>query len=452
MTSLLKKFGNLFGDIREGEGKAVAILGFNIFTAMVCYYIIKTVREPLVLTTGGAELKTYASGVQAALLMLAVPAYGWLTSRLPRKKAIPALLLFFLACIEVFFVLGLAETPMLGFAFYVWVGIFSLVVIAQFWSFANDVFDTDRGERLFPVIAVGMTAGSWVGSVVAAALFATGLSPFIIMQVAAGLLLVHLFLYRVSESSVAFTAEDKTNKDSAAKDSAAKDKTDGDVSDDALERSNGFALIFKNSYLILIAALMLTLNLVNTLGEYILADLAKEAAVAAYDGTGDKDAFVGKHIGTFYGTFFSFVNAVGVFLQAFVASRIVKWFGIRGVLFALPCVALGTYAFAAAGVGLAVFRWAKTAENATDYSIMNTAKAMLWLPTRREEKYNAKQAVDTFFVRAGDVVAALVVYFWVEQMDLGPSDVGIINLGVIAFWLVLTFFLARRYRALKKQG
>ncbi len=436
MRALLHKFGNLFGDMRKGEGKVVAILTANIFVAMVCYYIIKTVREPLILTTGGAELKTYASGVQAALLMLAVPAYSWLTSRLPRQKSIPTLLIFFLVCIEAFFALGLAETPMLGFAFYVWVGIFSLVVIAQFWSFANDVFDTDRGERLFPIVAIGMTGGSWVGSVVAAALFDSGLGPFIILQVSAALLVVHTLLYWLSEKTIDFdehSAEDEAKED------------------EALDKANGFALIFKNSYLILIAVLMLLLNLVNTLGEYVLADLAKQAAEAAYDGSGDKEAFVGKHIGTFYGTFFSFVNAAGVFLQAFVASRIVKWFGIRGVLFALPLVSLGTYAFAAAGVGLAVFRWAKTAENSTDYSIMNTAKAMLWLPTTREEKYNAKQAVDTFFVRAGDVAAALVVYFIIERFSMESYDVGKINIGIIALWLVLTFFLARRYIQLKKE-
>lgn len=440
MGALLKKFGNLFGDIREGEGKVVAILGFNIFTAMVCYYIIKTVREPLILTTGGANLKTYAAGVQAAILMGFVPAYGWLTSRFARQKAIPILLVFFLICIEIFFALGLVEVPMLGFAFFVWVGIFSLVLIAQFWSFANDVFDTNTGERLFPVIAIGMTAGSWLGSVVAAALFATGMSPFIILQVAAAVLLVHLFFYRLSETSVANIQGE-----------IASDSPEKDGKDELLENHNGFSLVFKNRYILMIAALMLLLNLVNTLGENILSRMVKEAAEAAYSGSGDRDAFVDKQIGTFYGTFFSFVNAAGVFLQAFVASRVVKWFGIRGVLFALPLVSLGTYAFAAAGVGLAVFRWAKTAENATDYSIMNTAKAMLWLPTTREEKYNAKQAVDTFFVRAGDVVAALVVFFWVERLSLDNKHIGLINLAVIAAWLVLTFFLAMRYRKLKEE-
>ena len=80
------------------------------------------------------------------------------------------------------------------------------------------------------------------------------------------------------------------------------------------------------------------------------------------------------------------MNVLALMLQAFVASRLVKYQGLRGVLLALPLIALGGYSIIAAGAGFALVRWIKTAENATDYSIMNTARQLLWLPTstRRE--------------------------------------------------------------------
>ena len=93
--------------------------------------------------------------------------------------------------------------------------------------------------------------------------------------------------------------------------------------------------------------------------------------------------------------------------------------GLRGALLALPLIALGGYAIIAAGVGFAVVRWIKTVENATDYSIMNTARQLLWLPTTREEKYKAKQAIDTFFVRGGDLLSAAVVYCRDEHRAVG---------------------------------
>ena len=96
------------------------------------------------------------------------------------------------------------------------------------------------------------------------------------------------------------------------------------------------------------------------------------------------------------------VNILTVILQALLVSRIVKYLGLAGALLALPIVALGSYSTVLAGATLVVLRLAKTVENATDYSIMNTARQMLWLPTSREEKYKAKQAADTFVVRVGD--------------------------------------------------
>ena len=102
------------------------------------------------------------------------------------------------------------------------------------------------------------------------------------------------------------------------------------------------------------------------------------------------------YIGAFYGNYFFWVN-VAARAAGFVATRLIKSFGLAGVLLALPLVAVGAYGIIALGATIAIVRWAKTAENATDYSVMNTAKQLLWLPTSREEKYKAKQAVDGFF-------------------------------------------------------
>jgi AAA family ATP:ADP antiporter len=150
------------------------------------------------------------------------------------------------------------------------------------------------------------------------------------------------------------------------------------------------------------------LNVVNTTGEYILSHLVVEhaSALAAADASFDKNAY----IGAYYGSYFLWVNAIALAVQMFIASRLVKYFGLAGVLYALPVIALGSYGFVAVGATLGIVRWAKTAENSTDYSVMNTAKQLLWLPTSRDEKYKAKQAVDSFFVRLGDLAAALVVF------------------------------------------
>lgn len=97
-------------------------------------------------------------------------------------------------------------------------------------------------------------------------------------------------------------------------------------------------------------------------------------------------------------------------------------------------------------------RAAKTAENSTDYSVMNTAKQLLWLPTTREEKYKAKQAVDSFFVRLGDLVAAFVVFAGTTWVALDASGFAIVNLCLVTVWLALALALVRRNRVLAAEA
>ena len=182
-------------------------MGFNIFLVLVAYYVIKTVREPLILTTGGAELKAYAAAAQALVLMVAVPVYSYFDTHTETRKLVFGLTIFFIVCIEGFFLAYRAQVPMLGFAFFVWVGIFNVAIVAQFWSFGNDIYSLPAGERLFPLIAVGATVGAPVGAWIAGRLFERGLSPGALMQLSAALLVVHILIYRLIHVSSRWRAE-----------------------------------------------------------------------------------------------------------------------------------------------------------------------------------------------------------------------------------------------------
>ncbi len=212
---------------------------------------------------------------------------------------------------------------------------------------------------------------------------------------------------------------------------------------------NGFTLVFASPYIRLVALLLVLLNVVNTIGEFILSHMVtvRAEALVAADPAFDKGAF----IGAFYGDYFFWVNVAALVMQAFVASRLVKLFGLAGVLFALPLIALGSYGTIALGATLSIVRWAKTAENSADYSVMNTAKQLLWLPTSREEKYKAKQAVDAFFYRLGDLAAAFVVFVGTSWLAMGSRGFAIANLLFVIAWLVLAARIVRENRRLSAQ-
>jgi AAA family ATP:ADP antiporter len=426
--SALDRALRVFSDVHAGEGVTVLLMFVTLLSLLLGYYVIKTVRDTLILTMGGAEVKAYSAAGQAVVLMGFVPLYSWFATRVSRVKLIVGVMVFFLVTLELFVLALAARMPYVSVAFYIWVGIFNIATVAQFWSFANDLYRRADGERLFPAIAIGATAGSPLGAWLAQQLFEAGVRPVAMLQLSAAALLVHLALYAVVQ---------RRESHRPAQAAAAQER---------IPRGEGFSLVLQNPYLRLVALLMIVLNVVNTTGNFILDTAIAGAAQQAMqdDPTVSEQSFVGAA----YGQFYFWQNVLAVLVQAFLVSRIVKYLGLRGVLLASPLVAFGAYGLVAAGAGFAAIRWAKTAENAADYSVMNTGRQMLWLPTRREEKYKAKQAVDTFFVRTGDVLAAGLIFVGGAWLGLGSAGFAVANLVLIAVWLALVALIVRHHRTL----
>jgi ATP:ADP antiporter, AAA family len=417
---------SLFTEVREGEGALALLMLVNIFLLLVCYSVIKTVREPLILLGGGAELRSYAAAGQAIVLIAFVPVYSWLASRVDRTKLLVGVTLFFVACIELFAVAVTQRIPYVGVAFFIWVGIFNISLVAQFWSFANDIYSKDAADRLFPVIVIGMTAGAPLGSFVAGRLFGLGIAPQTILQIAAALLVPSIAFY--------LWMHRRDRRSTAAREPMSS-------------LHGGFTLVLGNKYLRLVALLVVLLNVVNTTGEYLVARMLTNhvGQLALADPTFNKQAF----IGAFSGSYQFWVNVVALLLQAFFTSRLLKHRGLAGVLLALPLIALGGYAIIAAGVGFSAVRLIKTAENATDYSVMNTARQLLWVPTSRDEKYKAKQAIDTFFVRVGDVISAGVVLLGTQRLHLNVQQFAVANIALTILWLGVALLILRPERMLR---
>lgn len=429
MSRALDRVLSIFSRVRPGEGAAVVVLLLDLFLILTAYYLLKVVREPLILMGGGAEVKSYASAGQAALLVLIVPVYGILASRVSRMTLIDAVMALFAASFVAFAALldaGIA----IGVPFFLWLGIFNMLVIAQFWSLANELFSPAQGKRLFPLIAFGGTIGAIAGAKIAEQLIgATSIAAIILL--AGGILVTCIALTSLG-ASVARRAphgEDET---------APKDE---DLQEHPLAKRGGFAMVFSQRYLGAIAALIVLYNVVNTLGEYILGSVVTEQAKAAAGGDADRAKQI---IGEFYGSFFTWVNIVAALAQALLVSRIVQYLGVRVALVMVPMIAFGSYALLAAAPLLAWIRVAKIAENGLDYSLHNTVRQMLWLPTTPEAKYKAKAAVDTFFVRAGDVLAAGLVAGG-TALALSARGFAFTNLVIVLAWIVLALLVGRMY-------
>ena len=154
-------------------------------------------------------------------------------------------------------------------------------------------------------------------------------------------------------------------------------------------------------------------------------------------------------IANFYAGFLTWMNLLGMALQLFVVGRLVKYGGIKAGLLWLPVIALGTYALVFFLPVIRYIRIGKTFENASDYSVNKTTLQMLFLPTSRDIKYKAKQVVDSFFQRIGDVFSASLVFLGTVIFSFGPRGFAALNLGFIVAWLGLVLLIVREHRAIE---
>lgn len=423
--------------MHPGEAITALLMTLNVFLMLSAYYVIKPVREALILAmASGAEYKAYMSGAIAGLLFLIVPAYDRLVDSLPRIKLVINVTLAFAFMLLLFY--AGTQVPSLrdnlGLVFYAWVGVFSVMVVAQFWAFANDLYAKEQGDRLFPMVAIGASVGAAVGSK-AANLLIKGLGVPSMLLVAAGLLLGCAGLYWLVEQREKADLPPDSRRDEQPS---------------SKSKRGGFRLVLSHRYLLLIALFALVYNWVNSNGEYMLSKLIKADAAAAVARGQITAKQLGDTIGAAYADFFFYVNVAGVLLQTFVVSRLVKWLGLSKAFLFLPALAVANAAVVAFLPIVWLVKLGKTAENATDYSLNNTLRQMLWLVTSPDMKYKAKQVVDTFCVRIGDVCSALAVYLTVDVLQFSVQRFAWVSLALGGVWIFLAIAIGKLHRDLEQ--
>jgi AAA family ATP:ADP antiporter len=428
--SWLERFLSLFSDVRGGEGASALLLAFNVFLILAASYLIRNARTVLILTEGqplgltGSQAQAVLSGFMAILLIFVIPLYGWLASRVRRVLLITITTLFFALNLVLFAALGAAGTP-LSAPFFIWAGIFNVFMLAMFWGFANDIYTDSQGRRLFPMIGVGASVGALVGAESIRPLVTyLQFTPYTVMLAAAGVIIVALGVtYVVNQRETA--------------------RADGHAAmsnEEPLGKEGGFALVIKDRYLTWIFILMILVNIVNSTGNYLLYTLLESYSDTIADATARRE-----YVSLFQGSFDALVSRVTLVVQLFVTSRLIRHLGVRGSLFILPLIALVNYSIIAVAPILAIIRIGKVLENSGDYSIQNTVRQALFLPTSREAKYKAKAAIDTFGQRTGDVLAAVVVIVG-GLLGFALMTFAIINVALTGAWLLVARNIAREHK------
>ncbi len=439
-----ERFLSLVTPVAPGEGRTAFLFFLHGFLLLASYQVVKALREAFMLTKFSAETRAYAVALMALILMLVVPLYGRLRHHLHGAQLLRAVTVFFVLTLPLFAVLNHYQVS-IAFPFFIWVGIYGLLVVSQMWAFAADSFNVRSGQRLFVVIMLGANLGALAGSKITQ-VAVEGLSTMGLMILATFTLGATLFLASPERAAIPPGSR----------------AIDIDRSRPVPRLLGGIGLVFRDRYLLHMALFVVLLNWINTTGEYILADYAKAHAVARVAESGGT-LDLGALITEFYGNFYFWVTLISLSIQLFLVSRIYHWFGVRGALLFQPVILALGYGLLAFGPmfgdvigGFIPFfylvRMIKFSENSIDYSLMNTTRQALFLPVDRDSKYEGKTAIDTFFSRFGDLIQAIGLYIGLNVLGWATHDFAWMNLVLALVFIALAVMMGRDYSRKSQQS
>lgn len=408
---------------------------FSYFFSLLCsYYIVRPMRDEMGIAGGVEHLQWLFTGTFLAMLAV-VPLFGWVTSRYPRKQFLPLVYLFFIANLLLFFGLfrsGLTDI-WVARAFFIWTSVFNLFIVSVFWSFMVDLFSDAQAKRLFGFIAAGGTAGALVGPALTATL-AIPLGPTNLLLISAACLawamlcIRRLLVWREGTGPEPTVAEDAGKTPPAGKERG--------LGGGAL---TGLRLIAGSPYLLGICLLILLYTTLSTFLYFQQAQIIRDN----FDDPAKRT--------TVFAAMDFAVNALTLVGQVFLTSRLVKTIGLGWTLALIPLVLAGGFLLLGVAPLLAVLVVVQVGRRAGNYAIMKPAREMLFVVLSEEEKYKAKNVIDTVIYRSGDVISAWA-YTGLQALGLGPSAIAFIAVPIAGGWALICYQLGRMQEARAKSA
>jgi len=423
---MLTKFLTRLFKLKDGELPALGYSFLYFFTLLSSYYIIRPLRDEMGVAGGVENLQWLFSGTFIVMLA-AIPLYGWVSSRYPRQRFLPYVYFFFIVCLIGFYLLFQlgVEKVYIARIFFIWVSVFNLFVVSVFWSFMNDIYDNEQAKRLFAIIAAGGTLGAIVGPAVT-----TTLALIIPTQQLILLSALLLFGAVVCIKRLIVWQRDELRQPTFPTD---KIQETENHHNDALGGRviDGIVQVVSSPYLLGIGAMIL---LFTTLATFLYIQQA-ELVKGAFADSGERTAL------------FAFidllVNTLTLTLQLFITARLIRGIGLQWTICVVPLlIALGFTALALQPT-LAILIVVQVIRRAGNYAIMRPARETLYVVLRREEKYKAKNVIDTVIYRGGDALSSWV-YSGLRASGMGMQLVAATAIPLALLLAVLGYFLGKK--------
>jgi len=416
--------------VEPGEIQAL-FWSFTYFFALLCsYYIIRPMRDEMGIAGGVNKLQWMFSGTFLVMLA-AMPLFGWVAKRFPVRQFLPYIYYFFIVNLIVFFVLFKSDITHAYVArgFFIWTSVFNLFIVSVFWSFMADVFNNDQARRLYGMIAAGGTAGALTGPVLTAVLVnPLGPSNMLLISVAF-LTIAVVCIHRI------IAWKNSINTDSIEGEQISEADRDQVIGGSIMA---GIRLVFTSSYLSGICLLILFYTTLSTFLYFQQAQIIRDS----FSDPANRTAL-------FAAMDFS-VNFLTIITQLLLTSRIVRKWGLSWTLALIPLFLVIEFLMLGMISTLGILIVVQVLRRAGNYSVMRPAREMLYVVLGKEEKYKAKNFVDTVIYRGGDAVSAWA-YSGLKVMGLSLSGIALVAVPLAGVWAWISFRLGKRQTELAKQ-
>ncbi|MEQ8195573.1 MAG: MFS transporter [Rhodospirillales bacterium] len=408
-------------DVREEELRAL-LWAFVYFFCLLCaYYVLRPVLDAMRLAGGVLNLQWQVTATFVTML-IAVPIFGTIVAKLPRRIFLPAVYWFFIVNLVLFYFALQAKQYELYTAriFFVWVSVFNLFVMSVFWSFMADLFSSEQGKRLFGFIAAGGTAGALVGPALTAGLAKTLGTP--------NLLLISAALLGVALLCIQKLLLVMKHKDEQTYESAGAAQTEKLIGGGIL---TGAAQVFRSPYLI---GICLYLFIYTALSTFLYFQQAHIVA-GAFESRAERTQV--------FAVIDLCVSIVTLLTQLFVTGRLMRRFGMSLALAFVPIVSVIGFIVLGLYPTLIVLIAFQALRRASNYAISRPAREVLYTVVSAEQKYKSKNFIDTVVYRGGDVLSGWA-FAGVKALGTSLSSMAFIAVPIAVLGCLVAVLLGRK--------
>lgn len=402
-------------DIQDDEIGTSILMFFYFFAIIASYYILKPVRNSLFLEQLGAKNLPWVYIGTASIIGFIVLLYNKMSKNFNKRYLVSGTIIFFIINLIIFHELFKLNVDWFSALFYIWVSVYSVLLISQFWMTANILYSASQAKRLFGFIGSGGILGGILGGGLTNGI-ATSTGTENLILVSAGILIVIALiadrLNRITSISMADSTTEPTS-----------DQRDNSAS----------KIILKSKHLQLIGIIITLSIMVSSFIDYEF-NLIIEKSFRSID---DRTAF--------FGSFFALMNVTSLIIQLFLTSIILKRFGIGISLILLPVgLLIGSFGLFIYPVMLSAILL-KITDGSLKYSLDNSTREIMYLPIPLDLKLKVKPLLDIFLQRFARGIAGLIIIVGTTFFEFGIVQMAGISMVIILLWAIATFELKKEY-------